>query len=105
MIKIFFIYVLTLLFKNYCIYYNKNISLNKFKDCIGTNLSDNDVFSFVNTPENIEESTLKLRFISVLSRIFSRENVFPSDHSDVYCVNNIDNTKINPLIYFEIINM
>ena len=66
MIKIFFIYLLTLLFKNYCIYYNKTIYLNEFKDYSRTNLSE---------------------------------------HSNVYCVNNIDNTKKNPLIYFEIINM
>ena len=87
MIKIFFIYVLTLLFKNYCIYYNKNISLNKFKDCIRTNLLDNDVYSFVDTPENIEELSHSFQFLSL------------------YCINNIDDKKINSLIYFEIINV
>jgi len=43
-------------------------------------LQNPDIFSFVDTPENSEESPLKLRFISVFSKTYVSENIIDITH-------------------------
>ena len=78
MIKIFLIYFYILLLKKISIYYSNIIYLDEFKDYKKNNFT---------TEMNL-----------------SKQNIIFLD-SNIYCLNNVNDTKINPLIYFEIINI